>query len=131
MRRGYEFNYKLDARQVSVHPGALPSASSFIDLVPHNLTLTAAKQTEEGASLLLRFFEWAGESGTATIKLPAGISEATLSNLMEQPEGAALDISDGSVRVPFRPYSIVTVRVRYKPSGSELFAGARKPQGEK
>jgi alpha-mannosidase len=131
MRRGYEFNYKLDARQASVHPGALPSAFSFIDVGPRNLTLTAAKQTEDGDGLLLRFFEWAGESGTATIKLPGVIADATLTNLMEQPEGAALDVTDGSLHVPFTPYSIVTVRVRYKSPGPEAFAGARKTPAER
>jgi len=119
MRRGYEFNYRLDARQASVHPGALPSAFSFIDVGLQNLTLTAAKQTEDGDGLLLRFFEWAGESGTATIKLPGVIADATLTNLMEQPEGAALDVTDGGLHVPFTPYSIVTVRTRYKSPGPD------------
>jgi len=126
MRRGYEFNYKMDARQVSVHPGILPSAASFVELEPSDLTLTAAKQTEEGDGLLLRFFEWAGKSGTATINLPAKVADATLTNLMEQPEGPALDVDGGSVHVPFTPYSIVTVRVRYKSRGSEIFVGAGK-----
>jgi uncharacterized protein YqjF (DUF2071 family) len=45
---------------------------------------------------------------------------------MEQPEGAALDVTDGSLHVPFTPYSIVTVRVRYKSPGPEAFAGAGK-----
>jgi alpha-mannosidase len=85
--------------------------------------LTAAKKTEDGDALLLRFFEWAGTSGTATITLPGKIGSATLTNLMEQPEGPALDTKDGKLHIPFTPYSIVTVRAQYGPSGPAFFSG--------
>jgi len=121
MHRGYEFNYRLHAQQVGLHSGPLPSARSFINIAPGDLVLTAAKKTENGDGILLRFFEWAGQTGTATITLPEKIADATLTNLMEYPEGGALDISDGKLHVPFTPYSIVTVRVRYKTTGPEFF----------
>jgi alpha-mannosidase len=122
MHRGYEFNYRLDARQATLHPGPLPSATSFVGIEPQNLVLTAAKRTEDGDGVLLRFFEWAGKSGSATVTLPGTITAATLTNLMEQPEGAALDVSDGKLHLPYTPYSIVTVRVQYKTNGSDFFA---------
>ncbi len=123
MHRGYEFNYKMDARQSALHPGPLPQESSFIGIASPYLVLTAAKKTEDGDGLLLRFFEWAGASGTATITLPGKVSSATLTNLMEQPEGRALDVSDGKLHVPFTPYSIVTVKAQYATSGTGFFSG--------
>jgi len=123
MHRGYELNYKLDARQLALHPGPLPQDLSFIGIASPNLVLTAAKRTEDGSGLLLRFFEWAGASGSATVTLPGDPSSATLTNLMEQPEGKALDVRDGKLHVPFTPYSIVTVRVQYATSGPAFFSG--------
>jgi alpha-mannosidase len=113
MHRGYEFNYKLEAHAASLHPGALPASHSFVDIAQQNLVLTAAKKTEDGDGLLLRFFEWAGEAGTATITVPGKLTGATLTNLMEVPEGSPLDVSDGKLHVPFTPYSIVTVRAQF------------------
>jgi alpha-mannosidase len=58
-------------------------------------------------------YEWAGETGEVEIHLPRGASEATVTNLMERPEGAPLTIVDDTVRVPIHPYEILTVRVGY------------------
>ena len=76
--------------------------------------MPAAKKTEDGDGLLLRFYEWGGESGMATLHLPAGIAGARATNLMEVPEGDALPTSSDTVSVPYTPYSIVTVRVNYR-----------------
>jgi alpha-mannosidase len=122
MHRGYEFNYRLEARQAALHPGPLPAATSFLSVMPENLVLTAAKRTENGDGLLLRFFEWAGNAGTATVTLPGTIAAASLTNLMEQPDGAPLDVSAGKLHIPFTPYSIVTVRVQYQTNGPDFFA---------
>jgi alpha-mannosidase len=111
VRRGYEFNYKLEAEQAQIHPGTLPSRFSFVSVTPQNLTLTALKKSEDGQHLVVRFYEWAGQAGVATISVPRGVTGATLTNLMEEPEGAPLAIKDSTVSAPFTPYSIITVRL--------------------
>jgi alpha-mannosidase len=111
--RGYELNYKLTAAQAETHTGPLPQAMSFISVAPNNLVLTAVKKTEDGAGLLLRFYEWAGKAGTAALTVPAGFTSATLTNLMETPEAGSLTTSGKTISVPFTPYSIVTLRVEY------------------
>ena len=113
MRRGYEFNSPLKVQQAAIHPGTLPDVMSFVTLSPATLTLTAVKKTEDGDGLLLRFYEWAGEAGTATLHLPAGIAGARAANLMEVPEADTLRTTSDTVSVPYTPYSIVTVRVDY------------------
>jgi alpha-mannosidase len=75
--------------------------------------LTALKKAEDGNALIARFYEWAGESDNVTLTLPPGATSATLTNLMEKPEGAALSVVDGKVRVPVSPYQIQTVRIDY------------------
>jgi alpha-mannosidase len=124
--RAYEFNYKLLARQISAHTGALPSSHSFVSVHPNNLVLTAMKKSEDGDALVLRFYEWAGERTTARINIPAGASTAMETNLMEQAVGyskARLSTSGAHVDIDVGPYSINTLRIDYPKLGEEFWRG--------
>jgi alpha-mannosidase len=114
VRRGFEFNYKLSAMQVDSHEGSLTDAHSFVGLKQENVVLTAIKKTEDGDGILLRFYEWAGKAGEVQVSVPVGATDATLTNLMEQPEGAPLALNAASqITVPVHPFEIVSVRVNY------------------
>jgi alpha-mannosidase len=114
VRRGYEYNYKLHAMQVNAHAGALPANHSFVTVENHNVVLTALKKAEDSNALTLRFYEWAGEDGNVRIQVPKGATAARLANLLEQPEGSPLDITNGTtITVPTHPYEIVTVKIEY------------------
>lgn len=116
VRHGYEFNYKLRASQTESHTGSIPAAHSFVGIDADNVVLTAMKKTEDGNGLLLRFYEWAGKAGDAQIRVPPGATSATLTNLMEQPEGSGIPIKgQDRIVVPVHPYEIVSVRVNYDP----------------
>jgi len=118
--RAYEFNYKLRASQAESHQGGLPATHSFVQVKPNNLVLTAIKKSEDGNSLILRFYEWAGEKTKATISVPAGASEAVETDLMEhdlKDASARLALHDGQVGVEVEPFSINTVRVGYNVRG--------------
>ena len=43
-RRGYEYNYKLNAMQVESHAGALPVEHSFLSVAPENVVLTGREK---------------------------------------------------------------------------------------
>ena len=114
VRRGYEYNYRLQAIQVGVHVGTLPGRHSFVAPAARNVVLTAVKKAEDDNALIFRFYEWAGESSDVRIQIPKGATTARLANLLEQPEGSALSIENGdTVTVPTHPYEIVTVKVEY------------------
>jgi alpha-mannosidase len=120
VRHGYDFNYKLRAMQVAAHDGKWPSRQSLVTIKPENVVLTALKKSEDGDALLLRFYEWAGKSVDVQINLPAGATAATVTNLMEQPEGSPLSIAKGGhLTVPIHPYEIQSVRVDY-PHAADL-----------
>jgi len=112
-RRGYEFNYKLTAMQVTAHTGDWPTEHSFVGIDAENVVLTAIKKAEDANGLLFRFFEWEGKAGNVTVTVPEGATSATITNLMETPEGSALSVSGNKVTVPVTPYQIQTVRVDY------------------
>jgi alpha-mannosidase len=113
VERGYEFNYKLHAFQVQMHTGAMGLQHSYLSIDAPNLVLTAMKKTEDGTGLLLRFYEWAGNSGEAEIAVPQGATAARLANLMEEAADRDLSLHSGKVKVPFHSFEIVTIRLSY------------------
>jgi alpha-mannosidase len=80
------------------------------------VVLTAMKKAEDSDSLIFHLYDWAGKAGNVEISLPPGATGATETNLMEQPEGAALAVAGDRVTVPVGPFAIVAVRVNYSPS---------------
>ena len=113
VRHGYEYNYPLQAVQVMSHPGTMPAQSAWVEVAPENVVLTALKKAEDDNSLILRMYEWAGKSGEVHIHVPKGAAGATVTNLMEEPSGGALQVNGDTVTVPIHPYEILTVRVSY------------------
>ena len=120
VRRGYEFNYKLRALQVEAHEGNLPPQHSFVGIAGDNVVLTALKKAEDSDALLIRFYEWAGTTAEVRLRLPEGASGASLTNLMEKPEGEQLPVTNHQVTVPVHPYEIVSVRVEFPGGHSSL-----------
>lgn len=113
VRHGYEYNYGLQTLQVQAHQGVLPAEHAFVTVTPKNVVLTALKKAEDADGLIFRVYEWAGKSGDIQIHLPSGASEATITNLMEIPEGVTMKVSNDTVTVPIHPYEILTLRVAY------------------
>jgi alpha-mannosidase len=119
MRRGWEYDYPLQAVVTTSHSGSLPAQHSFASVGPDNVILTAVKKAEDANALIFRAYEWAGKETTAEFHVPRGATSATITNLMEQPEGAPLAISGETVKVTIHPYEIVTVRVDYARGGAK------------
>jgi alpha-mannosidase len=113
MRRGWEYDYPLQAVVTTAHPGTLPAEFSFALVEPRNVILTTVKKAEDANALIFRAYEWAGKETTAEFHVPPGATGATVTNLMEKPEGAPLVVTGDAVRVPIHPYEILTVRVEY------------------
>jgi alpha-mannosidase len=116
IRHGWEYNYPLTAVVTAAHPGTLPASHSFASVTPENVILTAVKKAEDTNGLIFRVYEWAGKDSTVEFHVPVGATGATVTNMMETPEGAALPISGDVVKAPIHPYEILTIRVDY-PSG--------------
>ncbi|HET7101183.1 MAG TPA: glycosyl hydrolase-related protein, partial [Terriglobia bacterium] len=101
--------------------GSLPADHSFASVTPGNVVLTAVKKAEDAKGLIFRVYEWAGKNATVSFHVPPGATGATVTNLMEAPEGGPLEVTRGSgsdeVKVPIHPYEILTIRVDYPDGG--------------
>jgi alpha-mannosidase len=113
VRHGWEYDYPLTAVVTTAHAGSLPAEHSFASVTPDNVVLTAVKKAEDANGLIFRVYEWAGKSATVQFHVPPGATGATVTNLMETPEGAPLTVAGDVVSVPIHPYEILTVRVEY------------------
>ena len=117
VRHGWEYNYPLTAMVTTAHPGSLPAQHSFASVEPENVVLTAVKKAEDAKGLIFRVYEWAGKESTVKIHVPPGATGATVTNLMETPEGGPLAVVGDVVKAPIHPYEILTIRVDYPNGG--------------
>ncbi len=121
VRHGYEYNYPLTAVVTTAHPGTLPAEHSFASVSPENVVLTAVKKAEDANGLIFRVYEWAGKASTVEFHVPPGASSATVTNLMETPDGDPLPVThetaDDLMKAPIKPYEILTIRVDYPNGG--------------
>jgi len=121
-RHGYDYDYRLTAMATTQHAGPLPAEHSFVSVAPDNVILTAVKKAEDAKGLILRVYEWAGKNSTVQFHVPPGATGATVTNLMETPQGDPLPVEDNVVSVPIHPYEILTVRVNYPDGGPKTVA---------
>jgi alpha-mannosidase len=119
VRHGWEYDYPLQAVVTTAHAGSLPAEHSFASVEPVNVVLTAVKKAEDANALIFRVYEWAGKETTAEFHVPPGATSATVTNLMETPEGAPLTVAGDVVKAPVHPYEILTVRVDYPKTGTK------------
>jgi alpha-mannosidase len=109
-RRGAEYNVPLLAVVTDRHRGERPASTSFVTLSPSRYVLTSIKQAEDSAAWIVRWYDAAGEDGTAELTLPFTPARASLTNFVEDP-GTPVPITGRVLRVPTRRNGIVTVRV--------------------
>jgi alpha-mannosidase len=117
VNHGWEYDFPLQAVVTTAHAGSLPAEHSFASVGPDNVVLTAVKKAEDADGLIFRAYEWAGKQTTAEFHVPAGATSATVTNLMEEPEGSPLAVANGVVKVAIHPYEILTIRVDYPKGG--------------
>ena len=125
VRHGWEYNYPLRGLVTTEHGGPLPADHSFASVEPDDVVLTAVKKAEDAKGLIFRVYEWAGKNATVEFHVPPGATGATVTNLMEKPQGSPLTVTDGVVKVPIHPYEILTVRVDYPNGGPKEVASSQ------
>ncbi len=112
---GQAFNAQLLALETPpAQPGALPQAGSLLALSPATVQLSGVKRAEDDDALIIRCCEMHGVPAEAVLTLPQPVRTAHRVNLLELPlDGAAAPVIEGhTVRVPIRPYEVVTLKVQ-------------------
>ncbi len=75
-----------------------------------NLVLDTVKRSEDGAGLVLRFYEAHGARGSATVRVPGRFEQARYCNVLED-AGKKVRRRAGRLVVPYQPYKIISIRL--------------------
>jgi len=68
-RFGEEFNSPMSVVSTTVQKGDLPPEKSFIEVLPRNVMLAAAKRAEDFESLIIRLYEIEGKDTEASVRI--------------------------------------------------------------
>ncbi|GGF45426.1 alpha-mannosidase [Youhaiella tibetensis] len=102
--------FNLPLRLVAGTSGRGSQVASLLKVEGTGVTLEALKLGEDGEGIVARLWETHGRATQALLHLPPGTVSADLVNLLER-SPTPLEIVDGTVRLVFAPFQIVTVKL--------------------
>jgi alpha-mannosidase len=113
--RPVELNYVVAQDKVGNPSRPLqPQGTSFLTIEGQDVALVTWKNAEDENGSILRVEETAGEPTDATITVPhANLASAELCSGVED-NVRSLPVEKNSVRLSFKPFEVLTVRLRAK-----------------
>lgn len=105
----YALNDPLILRRVQGGAGSNEGAA-FVSVDQPNIVIETVKQAEDGNGVIVRMYEDHRNRGTVTLTAGFDIAGAHHANLLEENQ-AALEVSGRQVRLSYRPYEIITLRL--------------------
>ena len=119
---GHEYNNPLIARAWSGHGGALPGATSFLEVRPSTAVVTAMKpagnpmagmagpEVDPRAGITLRVYESAGRHTTAHVTAAWPVTSVATTNATEE-VSSDLPQTEDAATFPVQPFEIATLRM--------------------
>ncbi len=108
----YALNVPLLATQLPVQTGSKPGTHSYLSVDRDNLIIEAVKAAEDGDGIIVRLYEAKRSRGSALLDVAGlGITRVTQTNLIENAQ-QELAVVDGKVALSYRPFEIITLRLR-------------------
>ncbi len=109
LKKAYEINNEAMVVP-AVGGGSLPDTYTPISVKNNELIVEALKIAENGDGVVVRVYEPLRKRGTAEINLGFG-KEAVLCDMLEN-ELEKLEITDGKIILPYKPFEIITVKIK-------------------
>jgi alpha-mannosidase len=112
VQSAYAFNSPVRSRRLvprTGQPGTLPSLMQCDD---RNIIIEAVKKAEDSNDLIVRLYECHNNRGNAELVSARRPIGAALCDL-EETEIADLELSDGMVRFDYKPFEILTIKLKY------------------
>jgi hypothetical protein len=94
--------------------GTLPAMQSGLEVSRPGVRITAFGAAGDDKGTVLRLWEYAGQGGHCTVRLPGSGWPETVQpiDLRGRPAGEVLLVRNGTFTVPLKPFAPVTVRLR-------------------
>ena len=104
------FNIPCVALPVGKTNGTLPKTFFTVKAEAEQLVLDTVKPAEDGSGTVIRMYEGRKTRGVEKLTLGMTATKAYLCDMLEN-EQSELEIIDGTITVPFKPFEIITIKV--------------------
>ncbi|HTQ11890.1 MAG TPA: glycoside hydrolase family 38 C-terminal domain-containing protein, partial [Fimbriimonadaceae bacterium] len=111
VQAAYALNAPLRHAFLDPARGATGALPPFVHCDDRNIVIETVKKSEEGDDLIVRVYECHNSRGAAELSCIREPQAAYLCDLEENPIGD-LEVSDGLVRFDYKPFEIVTIRLK-------------------
>ena len=108
---GYAFNAPLRSVLLDPNAGESGSLPPFIACEDRNIVIESVKKAEDSNDIIVRLYECHNSRGRAGLSSARSISSAVLCDL-EENEIMDLEIQDGIVSFEFKPFEILTIKLK-------------------
>lgn len=111
IKKAYELNVPMTAVKVSENKGTLPCEFSLLSTDAENIIFETAKQAEDGDDIILRGYECFNKRTDVTLTFGLPVKSAYICDMLENEE-TEIPVTDGKISLTFKPFEIVTVKLK-------------------
>jgi alpha-mannosidase len=111
VQAAYALNAPVRVAKIDPSRGEHGQLPALISCEDRNLVVEAVKRAEDGDGIIVRLYECHNCRGVAELSCARPIRSAVLCDL-EEGEIQDLDLPDGLVRFDYKPFEIITIRLR-------------------
>ncbi|MGV3617573.1 MAG: alpha-mannosidase [Fimbriimonas sp.] len=111
VQASYAFNAAVRTTRLTPQTGELGSLPALVACEDRNIVIETVKKAEDSADLIVRLYECHNSRGRAELSCARPVRSASLCDLEER-DVAELEVQDGLVAFDYRPFEIVTIKLR-------------------
>jgi alpha-mannosidase len=111
VQASYALNAPLRSTFLDPAPGISGALPPFVHCDDRNIVIETVKKSEDGGDLIVRVYECHNARGSAELSCIRQPRAAALCDLEENPI-ADLEVTDGQVRFNYKPFEIITIRLK-------------------
>jgi alpha-mannosidase len=110
IQAGYELNVPLRVVSLESHNGEAPTEKSFVSIDTPNVIIEAVKKAEDDDGIIIRLYEAAQQSASATLQFGFPVKSVEGVNLMET-SIEPVSVKADALTLDFHPFEIKTIKV--------------------
>lgn len=108
----YALNAPLRVQPLSPARGANGVVPAFVSVESRNLVIESVKKAEDTDDVIVRLYECHNTRGKAELVTALPVRAAYRTNLEER-HATEIEVQEGTVRFDYRPFEIITLRLRF------------------
>jgi len=111
VQAAYAFNAPMRSARLESSTGETGALPLLVSCDDRNIVIEAVKKAEDSGDMIVRLYECHNSRGRAELSCARAFRAAMLCDL-EENEIAELDVQDGLVEIDYKPFEILTVKLK-------------------